>query len=146
MNVKSNKTNSKSKSTNARITVLEDKLDRILSLIDNVKSSPTKEVTASSSKKVIPTNESFIKSLENAVVVPNLIVKLSYSMKSYRVINGWVGEDQLAQKEALISVIKQNGLGGAAGYQKKIWIALDKLTQFKGIVSEAGMSVEMREQ
>lgn len=128
------------------MNVLEDKLDRLLSILDKNVSSPTKEVTASSSKRVIPTNESFIKSLEHAVVVPNLIVKLSYSMKSYRVINGWFGEDQLAQKDALISVIKQNSLGGCAGYQKKIWISLDKLTQFKGMMSEAGMSVEMREQ
>ncbi len=146
MNVKSNKTNSKGKSTNARLDVLEDKLDKLLSVLDNKISSPTKEVTASSSKKVIPSDESFIKSLERAVVIPNLIMKLSYSMKSYRVINGWSGDKQMAQKEALISVIKQNNLGGAAGYQKKIWISLDKLTQFKGIMSECGMSVEMREQ
>ena len=146
MNVKSNKTNSKGKSTNARLDVLEDKLDKLLSVLDNKISSPTKEVTASSSKKVIPSDESFIKSLERAVVIPNLIMKLSYSMKSYRVINGWSGDKQMAQKEALISVIKQNNLGGAAGYQKKIWISLDKLTQFKGIMSECCMSVEMREQ
>ena len=145
MNVKS-KQKSKDRSTNTRLNVLEDKLDRLLSLIDKNVSSPTKEVTASSSKRVIPSDESFIKSLEHAVVVPNLIMKLSYSMKSYRVINGWFGEDQLAQKDALISVIKQNSLGGCAGYQKKIWISLDKLTQFKGMMSEAGMSVEMREQ
>ena len=145
MNVKS-KQKSKDRSTNTRLNVLEDKLDKLLSLIDKNVSSPTKEVTASSSKRVIPSDESFIKSLEHAVVVPNLIIKLSYSMKSYRVINGWFGEDQLAQKDALISVIKQNSLGGCAGYQKKIWISLDKLTQFKGMMSEAGMSVEMREQ
>ena len=145
MNVKS-KQKSKDRSTNTRLNVLEDKLDRLLSLLDNKISSPTKEVTASSSKRVIPSDESFIKSLEHAVVIPNLIMKLSYSMKSYRVINGWFGEDQLAQKDALISVIKQNSLGGCAGYQKKIWISLDKLTQFKGMMNECGMSVEMREQ
>lgn len=128
------------------MNVLEDKLDRLLSILDKNVSSPTKEVTASSSKRVIPSNESFIKSLEHAVVIPNLIVRLSYSMKSYRIITGFATPEQQAQKEALISVIKQNSLGGCAGYTKKMWIALDKLTQFKGIMNEAGMSVEMREQ
>jgi hypothetical protein len=138
---------SKSRSTNTnRIHVLEDKLDRILSMLDKKISTPTKEVTASSSKKVIPSNESFIKSLERSVVIPNLIVRLSYSMKSYRIITGFATKEQMIQKDNLISVIKQNSLGGAAGYQRKIWISLDKLTQFKGIMNQAGLSVEMREQ
>jgi hypothetical protein len=138
---------SKSRSTNTnRIHVLEDKLDRILSMLDKKISTPTKEVTASSSKKVIPSNESFIKSLERSVVIPNVIVRLSYSMKSYRIITGYVTPEQLIQKDSMISVIKQNSLGGCAGYQRKMWISLDKLTQFKGIMNQAGLSVEMREQ
>jgi|TARA_R110000824_G_scaffold6766_6_gene31228 hypothetical protein len=141
------KTNSKNRLTNTnRIHVLEDKLDRLLSLLDKNVSTPTKEVISSSSKRVIPTDETFMKSLEHAVVIPNLVVRLSYSMKSYSVINGWSGERQMAQKDAIISVINQAGIGGAAGSNKKLWIKLDKLTQFIGMMSEAGMSVEMREQ
>lgn len=137
---------SKNRSTNTnRIHVLEDKLDRLLSILDKNVSSPTKEVTTSSSKRVIPSNESFMKSLEQVVVIPSLIMKLSYSMKSYRVINGWSGDKQMAQKDAIISVIAQAGIGGAAGYNKKIWIKLDKLTQFTGMMAQAGMRIEMRE-
>jgi hypothetical protein len=140
-----NKTISKGKSSNTnRLTVLEDKLDKLLSILDNKMSSPTKEVTSSSSKRV-STNESFIKSLENAIVKPNIIVRLSHSMKSYSIISTYNTPEEVEQKDCMISVIKQNSLGGVAGYTRKMWISLDKLTQFKGVMGEAGLGIEMRE-